>query len=193
VSSSNFDILRKYHQTLIKPGTIWRLPVHYSLNYLPETVWFEDEEICRETDKNILHSYWHDKNLSYKSVYSEIVGMVEVRPFLVISDFADIKKAGDLFLPTWYSNAVIGFPITKTENLRKIKDLKFDLETAITSNDSKYLHFLTASNENGLFTNSYVAMSAITFLDKEFFTEKIGDLDREYNLIIEKFKALYSL
>lgn len=194
MSSSNFELLRKFHQVLIKPGTIWRVPLNYSISYLPETIWInEDQEICRETDKDILHRYWHEKDLSYKSILSEVAGIVEVRPFLVISDYIDITKVGELLLPTWYANAVVGFPITKTENLRERKDLRFNLEKTISENNSNYLHFITASKENGLAVDSYISISAITFLDKNFFTEKIGSLDNEYIVIIDKFKKYYSI
>lgn len=194
MSSHNFELLRKFHQVLIKPGTIWRVPVYYSMNYLPETIWLNnDQEICRETDENILLRYWHEKNLAYKSITSETVGVVEVRPLLVISDYIDIVEAGNLLLPTWYADAVVGFPITKTDNLRKRKYLRFNLEKAILKNDLQYLHFIPASKENGLTFDSYVSLSAITFLDKKFFTEKIGSLDSEYDTIVKKFKKQYSL
>jgi hypothetical protein len=193
VSSKDLELLRRFHQVLIKPGTIWRLPVSYSLNYLPETIWLDNnQELCREINKDILHSYWHDKGLTYKSISSEIINFVEVRPFLVISDYADIVKMEELMLPSWYSNAVVGFPITKTENLRKRKDLNFDLEKSIVNNNLESLYFLPKSTKNGLSNDSYISLSAITFLDKKFFSEKIGSLDHEFEEILKKFRNFLS-
>lgn len=192
MSTNKIELLRSIHQVLIKPGTIWLTPVSYSLNYLPETIWVDDnQELLRETDTNILHRYWHDKGLSYKSVSSETVSFVEVRPFLVISDYADIIKVEQLRLPTWYSNAVVGFPITKTENLREKEDINFDLEKSIISNNLEYLHFLQKTDKNGLSFDSYISISAITFLDKKFFSQKIGVIDNEFEDILAKFKNFF--
>jgi hypothetical protein len=110
----------------------------------------------------------------------------------VISDYADIVKMEELMLPSWYSNAVVGFPITKTENLRKRKDLNFDLEKSIVNNNLESLYFLPKSTKNGLSNDSYISLSAITFLDKKFFSEKIGSLDHEFEEILKKFRNFLS-
>jgi len=192
VSSVIIERLRSFHQVLIKPGTIWWSPVGYSLNYLPETIWStNNQEILREADQDKLSGYWHNPDFTYKSVSSEAITFVEVRPFLVISDYADIVKVEELRLPIWYSNAVVGFPITKTENLRKREDLNFNLEKSIINNDLKHLHFLQKTDKNGLLTDSYVSLSAITFLDKKFFSQKIGSLDEEFATIMKKFKSFF--
>jgi len=195
--SNNIQLLKRIHQTLVKPSTIWWLPVSYSLSYLPQTIWLDsNEELCREVDQNTLHKYWHSGDgLNYNSVNSEAITIVEVRPFLVISDFDFIVKTNNLGLPKWYSNAVAGFPITKIENLRSRKDIKFNVDKFINGKeDIDFLQYIPKTKQNGLQVDSYIALTTPTFSDIEFFSQKLGSLeDVSFNSLKDKLAKIFVL
>ena len=187
MSNVNSELLKSIHQILVRPGTIWWLPVSYGLDYLPEVLTrVSDTECTLSRDPRL----WHTNNLKYKSdLVADVVVKTKVRPFLVIGDFDVLRTMKKFCLPKWYANAVAGFPITSIENLKNRRDIGINVDRI---SDHNFLHFLPKSQDNGLFVDSYIAISVLISIDLEFFTQKIGTLEEtNFIAIKEKIRTRY--
>lgn len=196
--------MKSIHQSFIRPGTIWWLPVSFILDFPPVFLHYDEKKKELYTyDKN---DQWCDfEDLSYSAELKEykLVHRAKIRPFLVIQRQEMIKLLREYAIPDWYQKAVVGFPVSGVDNIEDInRDFprkylgrqRVEIDRLINKNDYEFIHYLPKSKYTKLEKDSYAVLAAMTALNIEYFTDNRFALeDEDYNSVKHKIKNYFSL
>lgn len=199
----NLDILKKVIHTFIRPGTIWQLPVSYLLSFPPSFLIYDEARKEFYTDEN--NDHWFDReNLRFikELGVQKLVSEAEIRPFLVIQGQEIIKLLSSYAIPSWYQNAIIGFPISGINNIESINDdfqkkhtkLKLvDIDRLVNKNDYEFIYYLSKKKYPQLDKDSYIVLAAISTVSIEYFIDKHFEISEEdYKLLKLKVNKYFS-
>jgi hypothetical protein len=170
----------------IRTGCIWYLPVNYSMQFPLVSLYEDNDGLYKQSDDKL----WRNpKTGKYEPGWpeEEIVLTAKVRPFLVFQKPALLKTLSDLHVPTWYREAVVGFPITSLENLEQNPTTRVDLVRLKATNDYEFIHYISETGTSGLQKESCVILCTPININVHFFTTYIGHLgENDLSQIKEK-------
>jgi hypothetical protein len=175
----------------IQPGCIFLLPVDYQMPYPPSFV--EAAYICDgceyndgtprfELDDNI-DGVWRQKrgdDYYFGNKKTVAIG-AKVRPFLVFEKMSSVTKMQTLVVPEWYRRTVIGFPLTKAQNIESNQDTKINYHRLLSKNDYEFIHLVKKSTnpDSGLDYDDVVVLARPVTVKLDYFTHRLGALSEQ--------------